>query len=134
MSVRNATIKKGATAMTPTGGTDVTYTETGKTIPGGFEVQDAAIADFTVRPTAEVKTRVPSLGKDGYYTKRKIDVKLVQPVKRADGTVAFSVWRITNETPVEMLEADRSDHQFRAAQFISDTDFTALWKDGNITS
>lgn len=132
MGAKNATIKKDATAMTPTGGTDIIYSITGKQIPGGFEVQDAAVIDFTIRPTAEVKTRVPTMGKDGYYTKRKIDVKLVRPVKRADGSTAFSVWRITNETPVELPSNVFVDDKFRACQFISDLDFAALWSDGNL--
>lgn len=134
MGARNATIKKNATSATIVGGTDVTYSQNAKQIPNGFEVQDAAVSDFTIRPTAEVRVRPPVLGSDGYYTKLKIDVKLVRPVKRADGSTVFSVWRLTNESPVELPSADKLDDKFRAAQFITDTDFDALWSDGNIAS
>lgn len=130
MGANNATIKKDATAMTPTGGTDVTYSQTGKSVPGGIEVQDAAVTDFTVRPTAELKSRPPSLGKDGYFSKRKTDAKLVFPKKRADGSTVFSVWRLTNESAVELTAAEFADQKYRAAQFITDTDFNSFWSDG----
>lgn len=134
MPANNATIKKDATAMTPTGGTDVTYTLTGKSIAGGIQVQDASVTDFTVRPLAEMKSRPPELGKDGYYTKRKTEFKHVVPLKRADGSTVFSVWRIINESPVELTASAFADQKFRAAQFISDSDLSAFWSDGSTTA
>lgn len=130
MGVQNATIKKDATAMTPTGGTDVTYSPTGKQIPNGVELQDTAVTDFTVRPLIVVKVRPPTMGKDGYYSKRKIAVDMVYPDKRADGSTVFSVWRLTNEGAVEQTAAQVADRKYRAAQFIADTDLNALWSDG----
>lgn len=132
MGALNATIKKDATAMAPTGGTDATYTATGKQIQSGAETQDTAVTDFTVRPTMVMKHRPPTMGADGYYSKRKVSIDLVFPKKRADGSTVFSVWRLSNEAAVELTAAEFADQKYRASQAIGDTDFNSFWSDGVI--
>lgn len=130
MPANNGTIKKNATAMTPTGGTDVQYTKTSKSVPQGIEVQDATVSDFTVRPLIEMKSRPPALQKDGYYSKRKTEMKLVIPKKRSDGSTVFAVRRIIDETPVEFTTSEFNDMHFQSAQLISDTDYYNFWANG----
>lgn len=134
MAANNGTIKKNATAIAPTGGTDVTYSQVSGNSSAILTVQDVSVSDFTIRPTAEMKSRAPVLGKDGYYSKRKTEVKLVFPKKRTDGSTVFSVWRIINEAAVELTDAELADQKFQAAQFIGDTDYAGLWKDGLFTA
>lgn len=130
MPAINGTIKKNATAMTPTGGTDVQYTKTSKSVPSGIEVQDASVSDFTVRPLIEMKSRPPAMGKDGNYSKRKTEMKLVIPKKRADGSTVFAVRRIIDESPVEFSDAEFNDMHFQSAQLISDPEYYNFWRNG----
>lgn len=134
MAANNGTIKKNATAITPTGGSDVVYSQSSSSNSAILTVQDASVSDFTIRPTIEMKSRTPLLGKDGYYSKRKTEAKLVFPKKRADGSTVFSVWRIINEAAVELTEAEVADQKFQASQLIGDTDYAGLWKDGLFTA
>lgn len=130
MAATNGTIKKNATAITPTGGSDITYSQVAGSSAGVVVVQDAAVADFTVRPSIEMKSRPPAIGKDGYYSKRKSEMKPVFPKKRADGSTVFSVWRITNESAVELTDAEFDDQLFQAAQLIGDPDYRNFWRNG----
>lgn len=133
MAANNPTIKKNATSLSVTGGTDAIYTETSKVVPGGVEVANLATTDMRVRETIECKNRNPVLdSKTGLYTKRKTDAKLVFPVLQADGSVQFDVWRITAEVTVGTSVADLADRRFRAGQVITAAAFDNLWVNGSM--
>lgn len=118
MGANNFTIKSAATAITVTGGTDVTYSETAKQVPNGLESSVATVADFRVRPLAEFVNRQPVLQADGSYSKAKRTMKLVQPTVLTTGKMNFNVVRVSVEYHPDTTEAELLEMRLRAAQLI----------------
>lgn len=132
MSVQNAVVKSGSTAMTPTGGTDVTFTPDGLSVANGVHIADAAQADFRIRRNITLKNKVPTLLADGTYSKDKKSVTLVCPKILTSGKTVFNLIRIEREVHPESTAAEALDLCMIGAQLLSDTDFTSFWSSGSL--
>lgn len=133
MPISTAVVKSGATAMTPTGGSDVTFTPDGVTVVNGIHVADAAQTDFRIRRGITVRNKVPTLLPDGTYSKDKKSVTLVAPKILASGKTVFNLIRIEREVHPESTAAEALDLTMVGAQLLADTDFTAFWSSGSLS-
>lgn len=132
MPIQGAIVKSGSTAMTPTGGSDQTFTPDGVSVPNGIHVADAAQTDYRIRRNITVKNKVPTLLADGTYSKDKKSVTLVAPKILASGKTVFNLIRIEREVHPESTAAEALDLVMVGAQLCADTDFAAFWSSGSI--
>lgn len=132
MAISGGSIVKGASAMTPTGGTAMTLTLDGVTIPNGIHVANALQTDFRIRENATFKNRSPVLAGDGTYGKGKQSVTLTLPKILASGKVVFNLVRIEIECHPESTVAENLDLRMLGAQLCSDTDFSSFWSSGSL--
>lgn len=131
MSVQNASINAGAT-ISATGGTAVSYTPNGVTIPNGIQLIDAAITDYRVRPTLTLRNKLPVLDSLGVYSKDRKSCLLVEPILLASGKVVFNLIRIEREIHPETPAANALGLNTKGAQLLTDSDFTNFWAAGSI--
>lgn len=132
MALSSAVVKTGASAMTPTGGSDKTFTPDGQTVPNGIHIADAAQADFRIRDNMSLKSKVPTLQGDGSYSKGKRSVTIVMPRLLASGMTVFNLVRLEVEVHPEMTAALELDLRMVAAQVLSDSDFSSFWTAGSL--
>lgn len=132
MPVQGSIVKSGSTAMTPTGGSDLTLTTDGVSVTNGVHIADAAQSDFRIRRNATVKNKVPTLQANGTYSKDKKSITFVAPKLLADGSTVFNLIRIEREVHPESTAAEALDLNMIGAQLLADTDFTAFWSAGSL--
>lgn len=132
MSVQNAIVKSGASALTPTGGSDVTFTPDGVTVANGIHLIDAAQTDFRIRRNITLKNKLPNLASTGVYSKDKKTVTFVAPKILADGSTVFNLIRIEREVHPESTAAEALDLNMVAGQLLADADFTNFWVSGSL--
>lgn len=132
MSLKNMTLKAGG-SVTTTGGTDLTFSDDGQTVPGGAHFIVPSVADFNVRPQLTVKYRPPQLGTDRKYGKDKKTMSYVQPMKLADGTIVFNTLRIEREVHPDMSVADVNGLNILGAQLLTDADADQFWAAGALS-
>jgi hypothetical protein len=132
MGVQNAVVKSGSTAMTPTGGSDLTLTPDGVSVPNGVHISEAAQADFRIRRNATVKNKVPTLLPSGSYSKDKKSITFVAPKILANGETVFNLIRIEREVHPESTAAEALDLCMIGAQLLSDADFATFWSAGSL--
>lgn len=134
MSVESSTFKKAATAITPTGGTDQTFTETGNDVQNGIAVSDATVADFRVRPSITYKNRQPVRQADGSWTKAKRSFVLVIPKITADGSTVFNLVRGDVEAHPETTTAEVNELRFLGAQILGSPETLNFFQVGSLRS
>jgi hypothetical protein len=132
MGILNAVVKTGSTGATIVGGVDQTFTPDGQTVANGVHIADTVQTDFRIRDNVTLKSKVPSLLPDGTYSKAKRSAVLVLPRLLADGKTVFNLCRIEVECHPEMAAAVELDLRMKAAQLITDADFTAFWVSGSL--
>jgi len=132
MTLQSATVKAGASALTPTGGSDVTFTLDGVSVPNGIHTADAAQSDFRIRRNMTIKNKVPTVQSDGTYSKDKKTITFVAPKILASGKTVFNLIRIEREVHPESTAAEALDLCMIGGQLLSDTDFTAFWSSGSM--
>lgn len=132
MPIQSAVVKAGSTAMTPTGGSDVTFTPDGVSVPNGIHVADAAQTDFRIRRNMTIKNKIPTLNGNGVYSKDKKSITFVAPKLLASGETVFNLIRIEREVHPESSAAEALDLCMIGAQLLSDTDFSAFWSSGSM--
>lgn len=133
MSLSSSTIKTGATAIAPTGGSDLVYTA----LKTGLDTVTAAVVadtDFRTRRTAEFTARAPkpqSSAPNG-YTQVRNNVVLKFPRLLANGAISVDTVRIEVSSDVETSAANRLDMRYLAAQILGDTDYDSFWDSQSI--
>lgn len=132
MTLQASIVKDGASAMTPTGGSDMTFTSDGTTVANGVHLANAAQTDFRIRENLTAKNRNPVLGVDGVYSKDKKSITYVEPKILASGKVVFNLIRIEREVHPESTAAEALNLNMMGAQFLSDSDYTAFWASGSL--
>lgn len=131
MPLSSVVIKSGATAMTPTGGTDQTFTPDGQKVDNGIHTADAAQADFRIRDNITWKSKQPTLAADGTYSKSKRSVVLVKPRLLASGKTTFPLIRIEVEAHPEVIAAVELDLRMEGAQILTNAGTSSFWTTGN---
>lgn len=132
MALQNAVVKTGASAMTPTGGSDETFTPDGVAVANGLHLADAAQTDFRIRKNMSVKNKVSTLSATGEYSKDKKSITFVAPKILANGKTVFNLIRIEREVHPESTAAESLDLNMIGAQLLTDADFTAFWASGSM--
>lgn len=135
MSVRNASILSGSTYVAPTGGTAFVFADDGVSIQNGVHLTVPATADYTVRESATLKYKPPSLQPDGTYTRDKKSISYNVPIKLAGDEVRVSncVIRIEREVHPEMSAAQALEINAKACQLLMDADFALFWSAGSLS-
>jgi len=129
MSIISSTVKSGASAMTPTGGNDISFSLTGLSVSNGINVAVAADTDFRTRRNASFKSRVPTVA-NGIYSKGKNEVVFVQPLILASGLVVFNTMRLGLEVHPELPAASAKDLRMVGAQLLTASSFEDYWTTG----
>lgn len=131
MSVQNGSILAGGT-VTAAGGSAVTYTPDGQTVPNGIHLINAQVVDFRIRPNVTLKTKLPSLDSSQVYSKDRKTVLLVIPKILASGKTVFNLIRIEREIHPESTAAEALEFNIQGAQFLVDSDYASFWSAGSI--
>lgn len=134
MSVDNCTFKKDATAITMTGGTDIVYTETGVSVPGGINVANAAQVDFRIRENISFKSRNPVKAVDGSWSKAKRTITALFPKIVASGDTVYNLVRIELEAHPEVTAAELANMKFQGAQLLGSTEVANFLATGSLRS
>lgn len=132
MALQTAIVKGGASAMTPTGGSDVTFTPDGQTVANGIHLADASQTDFRIRKNMTIKNKVPTQTASGVFSKDKKSVTYVAPKILADGSVVYNLIRIEREVHPESTAAEALDLNMIGAQILSDADFATFFSSGSL--
>lgn len=134
MPINGAVLKTGATSMSVTGGTDITFTENGVDIPNGVSVADASATDLRIQKQIIISRRAPSYNATtGEWTKEKIYVTVKKPKILASGKMSFDVARFTREVHPENTAAEKLELSLLTAQVMTDGDFAGLFSTGSLT-
>jgi hypothetical protein len=132
MPLNGAIVKSGATAMTPTGGSDKTFTSDGVVIPNGIHLANAGQTDFRIREHLAIRNRVPTLNGNGTWTRDRKAITFTAPKALADGTYVNNVVRIEREVHPESSAAEAKELCLIAAQLLTDVDFDQFWSSGSL--
>lgn len=132
MALNGAIIKTGVTAMTPTGGSDVTFTSDGVSVTNGIHVADATQADIRIRKNATFKNKPEQLGSDGVWTKARRTITIVVPKTLASTKSSFPLIRIEVETHPEQTAAEKLDLCMMGAQALSNAAIASFLASGNL--
>lgn len=132
MPLNGAIVKKDATGITVTAGTDQTFTNDGAAIVNGVHLVDAGQADYRIRRNLTFKVKQPTYSPVSGYSKDRKGVTLTCPKILADGTTVFNLIRIEREIHPESTAAEMLDVNRVAAQLLSDADFDAFWSVGSL--
>jgi hypothetical protein len=97
MSINGVVLKEGAT-YTPTGGTSITFDDSGENVANGIVCVNQAENDFFAREKLVATSRLPSKNSDGTYSKQKVSVRIIVPETLADGTISYDLIRFETES------------------------------------
>lgn len=131
MAIIGSTVKVGATSVSPTGGSDATFSLTGLAVSSGINVAIQTDSDFRTRRNASFKSRVPQV-QNGVFSKGKNEVVYVHPLVLASGLVVFNTIRLQVEVHPELAAASAKDLRLVGAQLLTDSDFEDFWVTGAI--
>jgi len=132
MPLNGAIVKKDASGITVTAGTDQTFTNDGATIANGVHLVDAGQADYRIRRSLTFKVKQPTYGAVSGYSKDRKGVTLTSPKILTDGTTVFNLIRIEREIHPESTAAEMADLNRVGAQLLSDADFDSFWSVGSL--
>lgn len=133
MPISGMTILNNSTAQAaPTGGTSVTLTEAGVSVPNGKYIADASNADFLTRLNATFRNRLATKQADGTWSKEKRSAVLVQPKTLADGTTVFNLIRVEMEVHPSTTATERTTLKFNGSQLLTDADVVDFWSAGSL--
>lgn len=132
MSIIGSSVKAGTTAVSVTGGSDITFALTGQTVANGLNVSVTEDADYRTRRNATWKSRVPSVS-GGVYSKGKNEVVFVKPIVLDDGTTVFNNIRISLEVHPALASADAVDLRRIGAQLLTATTYDSFWSLGALS-
>lgn len=133
MAINGAVLKNGATLGT-TGGTDVTFTQTGTQIPFGIETVDTATTDPRLRKRITCSSRGATYDSNtNTWQKDKRDMRVSTPKTLADGSVVFPLVRMSIELHPEMSDAEIDTLLSLAAQMLFSIAYRNFVKYGSIT-
>lgn len=132
MPLNGAVVKKDATGITVTAGTDQTFTSDGAPINSGIHLVDAGQTDYRIRRSMTVKVKQPVYNATTGYSKDRKSITLTQPKILASGVTVFNVLRIEREVHPESTAAEALDINRVGAQLMSDADFDSFWSVGSL--
>lgn len=132
MPLKGQVLKDGATALTPTGGTDMTFTSSPVQVAGGIAVQNAAQTDFRVRENMQIRQTVPKVLADGTFTRDSKSVTYAEPKLLTSGAVVINFIRIERCVHPESTAAETKNLNMIGGQILSDADWDGFWTGGSM--
>lgn len=130
MSLKNGTIKTGASGLTVVGGTDLVLTSGPSRDPKLITVVAAADTDYRLRRFATFNFRGSNVSA-GIPGKCKATACYYAPKLTADGRLVMNLIRIETEWDPETTVAEELELRMCGGQLISDTDYQNFWKAGS---
>lgn len=131
MSINGLVLKKAATSMAVTGGTDMTFTDDKSVVSGGVHVINTAEADWRVRQHATVKYRPPKPLGNGKYSRETWSGTIVLPAVETDGSIVNETFRY--ELQLRPGSTLNLDLRLLAAQFLSQAATSAYFTSGSLS-
>lgn len=128
--INGVTLKKGATGITVTAGTDAIYVSDGLDVKNGIHIVDSSATSFITRPHMTFKNRPAALQFDGSWSKGRRDMNVTTPIVLASGKTSFPVYRGTFELHPEMTDAQLLELKLLAVQAIMDLELADFYKFG----
>lgn len=119
-SLNGMSITNGATGLTLTGGTALTFGRVSSDNNG--IIVAAASEPYTTRTTILFKAKPQKLQSDGSYSKLKRQVQLTRPKILADGKPTFGVVRFDVEAHPDFTDAEIISMVLCACQCYMDSD------------
>jgi hypothetical protein len=131
MGAQNVTLKKDATSIAVTGGTDLNFTPDGVSVSNGLHLSASSVVDFRVRPSVTLKTRNPVFN-GVTFSKGKRWLTITFPQILADGTMAYNLRRIEIEDHPELSASEALNQTYQAAQLLFDSDLASFLSTGSL--
>lgn len=134
MSINNAQINNGATAVTPTGGTAITLIGTGiqNNVHPAYVSEDTSLK---TRRTVAFQVKAPQANSKsiGGYTQAYRKVRITFPRTLTDGSITNDELFIQLRSDISATDAELQNEVFVGAQVLADPEFAAFWKALNLT-
>lgn len=128
MPLSTASILSGATYVTPTGGTALTFAGRGAQNNTHILVDSAATDARTQKSiVCSVKDPKVSAGAPNGYTQARVTVTTKSPKTLANLNITVNTMQTTMATDTETTAAEIAELKLQHIQAIMDADFTALW-------
>lgn len=126
MSLTNAVVKTGAT-WSPTGGTDLALTSSGRSIKDGLELVVTSDASLLLRRSVELKVSMPSLppSANAYAKLGRRSLTYRIPFVAADGKLYTQLIRV--EASFHAEDSRQNGLISDMAAFFSDSDLSGFW-------
>lgn len=132
MPLKGMIIKDGATALTPTGGTDMIFTSGPQQTLGMLALQNAAQADFRVRENMQVRQIQPKLLANGEYTRDSKSIVYCEPKILASGKTVINFIRVERCVHPESTSVEAKSLNMSMGQLLTDTDTDGFWTGGSM--
>lgn len=129
MAIIGSTVKTGATALSTTGGSDMTFSLTGLSVTSGINVAIQSDTDYRTRRNASFKSRVPQV-QNGVFSKGKNEVVYVRPLVLQSGLIVFNTIRLGVEVHPELTSSDAKDLRMVGAQLLTASAYEDFWSTG----
>lgn len=135
MSIQNAVIKDNATALSPTGGTDITLVNAGPASNGVVSAYVSNDTSMKTRRTMSFQKKDPKANANSFggYTQAYRKIEILFPRTLADGTVTYDAIKIEHRTDISATNAEINNQRFIGGQVLGDTDFDAYFQALNLT-
>lgn len=134
MGVQNATLLVGGT-VAASGGTSTAFVPNGAVVSSGIQIIDSVSTNNVTRANITLKTikqAVFDMVKGVFTGKTKRQVQLVRPKVLANGSVTFPLIRLELEFHPDNTDAEITALLSEGAQLLTDVDFSAFWRLGNL--
>lgn len=129
MSLTNASIVTGPSAISPTGGSALAFSSAGQN-GNTLDLYVAADTDLRTRRTISVEVRKPrpSASAPNGLTQARVTAVYKKPKVLANGKITVNTTSITTAYDVECSQVEIQELIDVGAQILSDADFINLWK------
>jgi hypothetical protein len=130
MAINGMSLMEGASGISITGGSAVTWKTDGTDVPNGVRAVDTSETDLTIRPYAIFKTRNPSYT-NGNLIKGYREITHVRPKVLTDETIVLPLGRAKIEFCHETTAAEYLELKLQLCQMIMDSDLDDFHDYGN---
>lgn len=132
MPLNGMVLKDGATAIAPTGGSDMTFQVDGQVVNNGVHVSNVSQPDFRIRENVTFKYRLPKQNADRTWSKGKWSATYAEPsVDATTGAMKYAVGRIELELDPSESAATNLNIRMMLAQLLGDADLASYWSVGS---
>jgi hypothetical protein len=134
MSINNSSIKDGATAITMTGGTDITLVSSGAPFAGVVEAYVSNDTSMKTRRTVKFTSKAPKANPKslGGYTQAYRKVEVLFPRTLETGEITYDAVLITHRSDISATDAEITNQLMIGAQILGDADFASFFKALNL--